>query len=180
MFWTKSVRYSERWKNITVGGMDNILFTDLHIWPSRLFLVTTIQEVVPAFRNGLMWRFDLVPHWIDFMLSCQTSCERLCCRSGYRLVTYPNNKEPCACEGNGARRTLRKINWPDDDIRVAGRSIIGSGIPPSFFTPPPSQNIPSAPPSNPDQAPHCRWTLSHGFRHKVHRSCDAIFVSRML
>ena len=34
--------------------------------------------------------------------------------------------------------------------------------------------------SNPDQAPHCRWTLSHGCRYTVHRSCDAIFVSRML
>ena len=34
-------------------------------------------------------------------------------------------------------------------------------------------------PSNPAQAPHCRWTLSHGSRHAVHHSCDAIFVARM-
>ena len=36
-----------------------------------------------------------------------------------------------------------------DDIRVAGRSVVGSGLP-------------SQPRRNPDQAPHCRWTQSHG------------------
>ena len=59
-------------------------------------------------------------------LCCQTSYERVCFRSGYQRLT---NKEPCACEGNGARCTLPKINRPDDGIRVAGRSVVGSGLP---------------------------------------------------
>ena len=57
-------------------------------------------------------------------LCCQTSYERACFRSGYRLVTYSHNKESCeyAC------RILPTINRPDDDIRIAGRSIVGSEL----------------------------------------------------
>ena len=79
-------------------------------------------------------------------LCCQTSYERVCFRSGYRTLT---NKEPCTYEGNGARRTLPKINRLMMVFRCwALRRWLRVAIP--------------APPSNPDQAPHCRWTQSHG------------------
>ena len=85
-------------------------------------------------------------------LCCQTSYERVCVRSGYRRLT---NKEPCAYNGNGAHCTLPKINRL---MTVFG--LLGA---PSLAQVYHLCCLPIlAPPSNPDQAPHCRWTLSHG------------------
>ena len=106
-------------------------------------------------------------------LCCQTRYERVCFRSDYHR---PTNKEPCTYEGNGAPCTLPKINRPEMIFALLGTPSLPQGY---HLCRPPIQES-SFPPSNPAQAPHCHWTLSHGSRHAVHRSCDAIIVARML
>ena len=98
-------------------------------------LTNTIPEDVPALGKVPIRLIDLVPYWVDFMLTmlpqlcCQTIYECACFRSGYWLVTYSNNKESCGYKGNSAHQTLPKANWPDDDICISWCSVIGSGIP---------------------------------------------------
>ena len=85
-------------------------------------------------------------------LFCQTSYERVCFRSGYRTLT---NREPVQTRDTVPAALCQKLIDPMMIFALLGAPSLAQGY--HLCRPP----IP-APPSNPAQAPHCRWTQSHG------------------
>ena len=151
-----------------VRVMDNILCPELHISLRWRFLTTPYEKL--SQRLEVFWCGNLTICWWcfpDYVVRQAMSAP----------VLYLDIKDRPTWS-----QCIRGKRWPlhfsknkstRDDIRVAGRSVVGSGIP----------SLSPAHPS-PAEQPRSGTALSLDtitwLRHMVHHRCDAIFVARML